>query len=85
VAPSVGRGTRLTSPRVDGIAVRGLPDDENDWHKRILLTYEDGTTESLPGTLFEASELAFIHGLTLAPSPNGSFRWARLPQTWDQV
>jgi len=65
--------------------IRGLPDDENDWHRRILLTYDDGTTESLPGTLFEASELAFIHGLTLAPSPDGSFRWARLPQTWDQA
>ena len=75
----------MTSPRVESLVIRGLPDDENDWHRRILLTYDDGTTESLPGTLFEASELAFIHGLTLAPSPDGSFRWARLPQTWDQV
>ena len=45
----------------------------------------NGTTESLPGTLFAASELAFIHGLTLAPSSDGSFLWARLPQTWAQV
>ncbi len=65
--------------------IRGLPDDENDWHRRILLTYDDGTTESLPGTLFEASELAFIHGLTLTPSPDGSSRWARLSHTWGQV
>ena len=64
----------MTSPRVDSVVIRGLPDDEIDWHKRILLTYEDGATESLPGTLFEASELAFIHGPTLAQSPDGSFR-----------
>lgn len=79
------RGPTVTSPRVESILVRGQPDDENSWHKRILLTYEDGTTESLPGTLFEASELAFIHGLTLAPSSDGSFRWATFPQTWDQA
>jgi hypothetical protein len=70
---------------VESILIRGQPDDENSWHKRILLTYEDGKTESLQGTLFEASELAFIHGLTLAPSPDGSFRWATFPQTWDQA
>jgi len=75
----------LTSPRVESLVIRGLPDDENDWHRRILLTYDDGTTESLPGTLFEASELAFIHGLTLAPSPAGSFRWVRVPDTWSQA
>ncbi|MDR3648741.1 MAG: hypothetical protein P4L20_06585 [Acidimicrobiales bacterium] len=71
---------------MESVVIRGLPDDENDWQRRIiLLTYEDGTTESIPGSLFEASELAFIHGLTLAPNPDGAFRCARFPQTWDQV
>lgn len=74
----------LTDLRIESVAI-GLPDDEDSWHKRILLTYEDGATESLQGTLFEASELAFSHGLTLAPSPAGSFRWVRVPDTWSQA
>jgi hypothetical protein len=74
----------LTDFRVDSV-VAGLRGDEDSWHTHIVVTYEDGATEHRQGSLFDASELAAAHGLTLVPSPDDSFRWARLPETWDQV
>ncbi|HUY22335.1 MAG TPA: hypothetical protein VMV22_08330 [Acidimicrobiales bacterium] len=74
----------MSDPRLDRV-MAGLPGDEDGWHTRIVLVYEDGATEERPGSLLDASELAAEHGLTLAASPDDSLLWVRLPETWDTV
>jgi len=67
----------MTERRVDFI-VAGLPGNKDSWRKRIVITYSDGTTEEREGSLLDASELAFSHGLTMVPTPDETLRWERL-------
>jgi len=63
--------------------VAGLPCSEGDaGHKHIVVTYTDGEMEHRAGELLDASTLAFLHGLTLLPTADGTFRWVREPGTW---
>jgi len=63
-------------PRQIISVVAGLPGDST--HEDIMVTYDNGTTEHRIGSLLDASELAFSHGLTMVPTPDDTFRWERL-------
>jgi len=71
----------MTRRPVESI-VAGAPFTENGVARRIVVTFEDGSTEHKIGTLFDASQLASDHGLEVIPTPDESFHWGRL--TWDE-
>lgn len=64
--------------------VAGLPNPDDDSSAHIVLTRSDGMTTEAQGSLLGATQLANELGLTLLHTSDGTFRWERLPQTWDE-
>jgi len=43
-----------------------------------VITYDHGSTEHRRGNLFDPSEPAIGHGLSIVPTPDDTFRWDHL-------
>jgi hypothetical protein len=65
---------------IESIAGR-LKEGEDSQLTWFVVTYSDGDEEYREGTLSDATELATTAGLGMVPTPAGSFKWVRNPET----
>ena len=73
-------GPPAANQRRQVVSVAAGPADGSTGLRNIVVTYKDGTAEQREGSLLNASELAYAHGLTMVPTSDETIRWEQ-PQT----